>query len=326
MPTPVSLSLILCTYGRTTELERLFQSLAAQSYRDFEVIVVDQNPDARISPYLERARKSGIRLQHVRHDVPNLSAARNVGLQHAQGAWIGFPDDDCWYEPDMLERLGGAFMAAGCLSGVVARWAEWREPAGLPHRFTWARYRAFRDRLAVSFMLFFRRSLFDRIGGFDPRLGIGQWFGAAEETDFMMRALHAGAVLEFRPAAVVHHPLKEPGNTAADRRDARQRERGTGALYVKHGLPPLVIARGLAAPVLKPLLGREGLGNLLIGWMTALGRWEGLVQWRRQARRANAYAVGTIIKAPAHAADHARAVVHDAEPSGYAEALDSLHR
>lgn len=326
MPTPFSLSLILCTYGRTTELERLFQSLAAQSFRNFEVVVVDQNPDARITPYLERARAAGIRLQHVRHDVPNLSVARNIGLHHAQGAWVGFPDDDCWYEPNMLERLASAFTAAGDLSGLVARWSEWREPATLPHRFTWARYHVFRDRLAVSFMLFFRRSLFDRIGGFDPRLGIGQWFGAAEETDFVMRALHAGAVLEFRPAAVVHHPLKEPGNTAADRRDARQRERGTGALYVKHGLPPMVIARGLAAPLLKPLLGREGLGNLAIGWMTALGRWEGLVQWRRQARLSNKLGAVAAIKAPPYAADRVSALIHEAEPSGYAEMMDSLNR
>lgn len=289
MPTSIPLSLILCTYGRTVELERLFQSLAAQSFKDFEVIVVDQNPDARITPFLQRARADGIRLLHVRHNIPNLSAARNVGLLHAQGAWVGFPDDDCWYESDMLEQLSSAFTLGKTLSGVVARWAEWSEPVELPHRFTWTRYRAFRDRLAVSFMLFFRRSLFERIGGFEPLLGIGQWFGAAEETDFMMRALRSGAVVEFCPSAIVRHPIKEPGNTTAGRLDTRHRERGTGAMYAKYSLPPMVIARGLAAPVLKPLLGRGSSGGLTLGWMMTLGRWEGLVQWRRQARHTNEF-------------------------------------
>lgn len=289
MTTSISLSLILCTYGRTVELERLFQSLAAQSFKDFEVIVVDQNSDARITPFLQRALAAGIRLRHLRHNIPNLSAARNAGLLHARGAWVGFPDDDCWYEPDMLEQLSNAFMSEETLSGVVARWAEWNEPAELPRRFTWARYRTFRDRLAVSFMLFFRRSLFDRIGGFDPLLGIGQWFGAAEETDFMMRALRSGAVVEFLPLAVVRHPLKEPGNTTAGRLDTRYRERGTGAMYIKHRLPPMVIARGLASPVIRHLLGRGGAGTLATGWMMTLGRWEGLVQWRRQARRTNEF-------------------------------------
>lgn len=294
MPTSIPLSLILCTYGRTVELETLFQSLAAQSFKDFEVIVVDQNPDTRITPFLQRAQAAGIRLRHVRHNIPNLSAARNVGLHHAQGAWVGFPDDDCWYEPNMLEQLSSAFTSKETISGVVARWAEWSEPTELPHHFTWTRYRIFRDRLAVSFMLFLRRSLFERIGGFDPLLGIGQWFGAAEETDLMMRVLRSGALVEFHPSAVVHHPLKESRNTTVGRLNARQRERGTGAIYAKHGLPPMVIARGLVAPVLRPLLGRGGSDSLAIGWMMALGRWEGLIQWRRQARLANKLAPATV--------------------------------
>jgi hypothetical protein len=52
-------ALILATVGRTVELNRLFDTLAAQSYRDFEVIVVDQNRDDRLLPVLHRARYLG---------------------------------------------------------------------------------------------------------------------------------------------------------------------------------------------------------------------------------------------------------------------------
>ena len=44
----MKLSLILATYGRAAEIERLFDSLAQQSCRDFEVLVVDQNQDERL--------------------------------------------------------------------------------------------------------------------------------------------------------------------------------------------------------------------------------------------------------------------------------------
>ena len=58
-------ALILATVGRTVELNRLFDTLAAQSYRDFEVIVVDQNRDDRLIPVLHRARYLGLVIRHL---------------------------------------------------------------------------------------------------------------------------------------------------------------------------------------------------------------------------------------------------------------------
>ncbi len=279
-----ALSLILCTYRRTAELDRLFRSLAAQSFKDFEIIVVDQNADERISPFLEQARLSGMTVMHLRHGHPNLSTARNIGIRAARGEWVGFPDDDCWYEPDLLERLSPFFHCTAPLTGVMARWAERAEPARLPLRLTYRRSRVFRDRMAVSFMLFFNRKLFAHIGNFDARLGVGQWFGAGEETDLVVRALHAGASIAFSHDAVVHHPWKSAGTGAAARREMRHRERGTGALYAKHALPVHVIARGLVAPLLRPFLGGRIAREFVNGCVTAWGRWEGMLHWQRVHR------------------------------------------
>jgi glycosyltransferase involved in cell wall biosynthesis len=282
MPT---LSLILCTYQRTTELDRLFQSLAAQTFKDFEVIVVDQNTDDRLSPYLDKGKRSGIDIKHIQFQPPNLSAARNIGIQSARGGWVGFPDDDCWYERDLLEQLSPCFACTDALTGAAARWAEHHEPAGLPLHLTWKRSRLFRDRMVASFMLFFNRHLFDHIGGFDPRLGVGQWFGAGEETDLIMRALRAGGVLTFHPSARVHHPNKELAAHPDTSLNVRRRARGAGALYAKHRLPYSVIVRGLVAPVLRPLVTCAGKRELVTGYMVAAGRWDGMLHWRRLDRR-----------------------------------------
>lgn len=281
-----TLSLVMCTYRRERELEPLLASLDEQHYRDFELLVVDQNEDDRLLPLLEAARERGLRLLHLRQAQPNLSAARNLGLRHASGRWIGFPDDDCWYEPEMLVKLIEHIDAAPDCTVAVAEWAEFTQQALRPLQLSWSRSRRFRDRLATSFMLFFDRRVFDRIGGFDPRLGVGQWYGAAEETDLLLRALHAGERAEFCPGAMVHHPLKPAtASTAAQRQALRERERGTGALYANHALPLHVCCRGLVAPVLRQLLAlcRPGVdGDLRIGLMEVLGRAEGWLHWRRE--------------------------------------------
>lgn len=280
-----ALSLVMCTCQREQELVPLLDSLVAQHYRDFELLVVDQNPDDRLLPLLGHAVERGLRLLHLRQPQPNLSAARNLGLRHAEGRWIAFPDDDCWYEPDLLAQVVAHVDASPECAVAIAQWAEFAQHAARPMRLSWSRSRRFRDRLATSFMLFFDRRVFDRLGGFDPRLGVGQWYGSAEETDLLLRALHAGELAEFCPGAIVHHPLKPiVAGTAAQRRALRERERGTGALYAIHSLPLDVCWRGLLAPVLKQLLAlcRPGVdADLRIGLTEVLGRAEGWMRWRR---------------------------------------------
>lgn len=274
------ISLILATVGRTTELNRLFDSLIAQSFRDFEVIVVDQNQDERLKYILQRARSLGIVLKYVQHYPPNLALARNAGIAAASGKWLGFPDDDCWYEPLTLERIMKRSRRNDMPEGVICRWTE-QDSEIPPGLLSWDRSCRFRDIPVSSITLFFQRNLVNKIGGFDGRLGVGQWFGAAEETDIVLRALRAGALLAHEPSAQVHHK-PEPAITNGSektRRAARHRARGTGALYAKHGLPAWVIFRGLLAPVVRPVLkGRLGV-ELAHGLAVARGRLDGWLRW-----------------------------------------------
>ncbi|HVL75549.1 MAG TPA: glycosyltransferase family A protein [Noviherbaspirillum sp.] len=278
------ISLILATVGRTDELDRLFESLAAQTYPNFEVIAVDQNEDDRLLPHLERARYLGIAVRHVRHSPPNLAAARNAGIEAARGRWIGFPDDDCWYDPRLLERLAARFSQEDHPHGIIVRWVEQDEQPLSAAALSWERSRAFRDIPVSSITLFCTRALCTQIGGFDSRLGVGQWFGAGEETDFVLRALRAGAYLTYEPLGKVHHAVNpaKPIATPQTRLAVRHRARGTGALYAKHRLPLWVIARGLLAPLLRPMLKGAFGSELALGYATMLGRLDGLLGWHRR--------------------------------------------
>ncbi len=277
------ISLILATVGRSSELNRLFDSLLAQSFRNFEVILVDQNADERLLPIVQRARSLGIVLKHVRHHPPNLALARNAGIAVACGKWVGFPDDDCWYEPRLLEQVMLRSERSDKPEGVICRWVE-QHAALAPGSLSWHLSCQFRDIPVSSITLFFQRSIVHEIGGFDGRLGVGQWFGAAEETDIVLRALRAGTLLAYEPSAHVHHRTEpEPvSNSTQARRNARHRARGTGALYAKHRLPFWVIVRGLLSPVCRPLLrGRLG-AELAHGFAVTRGRLDGWLGWSWQ--------------------------------------------
>jgi glycosyltransferase involved in cell wall biosynthesis len=277
------ISLILATVGRTSELGRLFDSLAAQSFGNFEVIVVDQNDDDRLLPHVERARYLGMTIRHLRHHPANLAAARNIGIEAARGKWIGFPDDDCWYSPRLLERVAARYGCGDGPAGIIVRWVEQDEQPLSAADLSWKRSRAFRDVPVSSITLFCERKIFKDIGGFDSRLGVGQWFGAGEETDFVMRALRAGAFFTYEPLAEVHHAVnpQNPIMNQKTRLAVRHRARGTGALYAKHRLSAWVIFRGLLAPVLRPLLKGSFGAELALGYDTMRGRIDGLLGWRR---------------------------------------------
>ena len=283
----MKLSLILATVGRSSEVGRLIGTLAAQTDRRFELIVVDQNADDRLVPHVEAGRAAGLDLQHLKLERPSLSGARNLGIRHASGDVIGFPDDDCWYEAGTVAALIDTFAAEPDVEGCIACWVEQSEGRGrTPPQadLSLADWRKFRGGDASSISLFFKRSLFERLGGFDERFGVGQWYGAAEEIDFVLRALASGARLASRPRARVHHlygTQAPSGRAMALFSATRKRARGTGAIYAKHRLAAWVIVRGLCAPVFLPLLHRQGWAAVARGAGAVLGRIEGFLNWRR---------------------------------------------
>ncbi len=289
-PAP-TFSLVLATVNRSTELATFIDSLLRQTERDYELIVVDQNDDDRIEPFLEPARRAGVRLQRLRTERRGLSHARNVGLAAATGAIVAFPDDDCWYEPDVLAKVRRLMTVDGELDGVVVRWLEleqyfkrtWNE-----RRLDLGMLRSFRSGVVTSISIFVSRERVERIGRFDRRLGVGSWYGAAEETDLVLRLLETGARIEYERDVVVHHPC--PPRTLTEFSIPlcqlhRQRERGIGAMYAKHRMSAWVVVRGLVAPLVRPFRSDEPFENFVRGLFGTLGRVEGMVRWMVQERR-----------------------------------------
>lgn len=200
-------SLILATINRIKELDHFLNRLQEQNYLNFEVILIDQNEDDRLFSTIEKYKEK-IKIIHLISE-PGLSKARNIGLLCSNGEIIAFPDDDCWYPPDLLSNICRVLEQHPEWDGITgvatngtnekSRWKWDRIPGRLTVRNVWQR--------GISITLFLRRGVIDKIGSFDEEIGRGAstpW-QSGEETDFLIRAIRAGFQIEFLPNLQVYH-------------------------------------------------------------------------------------------------------------------------
>ena len=92
----MKLSLIQTSQDRKDELERFVKSLNEQvgiDFNEIQLIFVDQEDNKQIFNDLDKR----IDFVYIKYHHSSLSHARNIGLKHVTGDYVGFPDDDCWY-------------------------------------------------------------------------------------------------------------------------------------------------------------------------------------------------------------------------------------
>jgi GT2 family glycosyltransferase len=130
-----------------------------------------------------------------------VSRARNLAVRLANTEWLAFVDDDCLPEPTWFEHLSVAlreFPDVDFISGRVRgdnASAAWEAALNEPERLQvlsgrWTKP----ERIGFSVCMVVRRSLVERLGGWDERLGPGSpLFPAAEDIEFNYRVLRSGA-------------------------------------------------------------------------------------------------------------------------------------
>jgi len=273
-------SLVVSTKGRVGELETLLASLKAQSFQDFDVLVVDQNGDARLEAMLAKDWGFPLRRLHRPGDS-GLSRGRNVGWRESDAEFVLFPDDDCWYPSRFLayaaQRL--AEMRADVLTGRAAD----QQGRSINGRFETRTQKVVRNRVwttQIEWVAVFRRALLARLDGYDPGLGVGAatpW-QACEGQDLVLRALTAGAACWYDPDLFGHHAELETAQPdTAMIRKGRAYGRGMGYVLRQHGWGWGVrlywVARPLARAALSLLRGHRPAARY--AQQVAIGRLEG---------------------------------------------------
>lgn len=99
------ISIIIPVYNVEHYVEKCVQSCALQNCSDFEIIVVNDGSTDKSAGIINTLVKDFSNISVINQEKQGLSAARNVGLQVAQGEYVWFVDSDDWIEPNCLGRI-----------------------------------------------------------------------------------------------------------------------------------------------------------------------------------------------------------------------------
>lgn len=135
----MNVSVILPVYNATATLRRCLDSIKAQTYRNIELVAVDdRSTDGSLSVLEEFKAESGIETIVVRHkENQGVAVARNTGLDNATGDYICWIDADDWFEKNAISEMVNAIGGRDILgfdwmlesnSTRYMRQADWKVP------------------------------------------------------------------------------------------------------------------------------------------------------------------------------------------------------
>ena len=206
--TPPLVSVVIPVFNRAALISRALDSVANQTFDDYEIIVVD---DGSTDGTAESIQNWGAdRLRLIRNPQNRgAAAARNIGVSAALGRWIAFLDsDDCW-EPEKLARqltaLDGA-SAESMACGTGYHLWDGNRKTTVQFRMSPARFRVeirFGCSISPGSTLLVARRAFRKVGGFDESLR------RLEDWDWLLRFVDHGDII-FVPEPLAHIYQNKP--------------------------------------------------------------------------------------------------------------------
>ena len=186
-------SVVIPTYQRPELLRKLLGLLEEQTFRSFEVVVVDQSTP----PFDPTTVRPSFHIEYVHTDVAGATRARNLGVARARGHVIAFTDDDCQPDPAWLAN-GRRYFDDASVVGVEGLIESDTYEAD---KFRIVKNVGFEGFGFMTANLLMRKTVIDRIGGFDERFDHPHF---REDSDLAWRALRLGRIPFGRDVRVLH--------------------------------------------------------------------------------------------------------------------------
>ncbi len=280
-------SIIVPVYNRPDEVDELLQSLTQQTFKDMEVIIVEDGSNLPCESIVHKYAGK-LQLRYYTKENSGPGPTRNYGAEHSQGDFLIFLDSDCVLPPDFLQAVECELKHQECDAwGGPDRAHESFTPVqkaisySMTSFLTTGGIRGGKKQMDKrfyprSFNLGIRRSLYRQLGGFSSMR-----FG--EDIDLSLRIYKSGASCRLFPEAWVWHKrrtdfqkfFKQVHNSGIARINLMKRH--PGSLKLVH-LLPAIFTLGVFLLLLLFLTGLAFTGiGLYAGFFNASGCNMGLV-------------------------------------------------
>jgi glycosyltransferase involved in cell wall biosynthesis len=219
-------SIIVTSYNIEPYIEQCLASLAAQTLRDIEVIVVDDGSTDGSPALIKEFAATDPRFVPVLlpdNSVGGVATAANAGLDRATAPYVGFADGDDYFEPAMFEKLLTAAQAADSdlamckyqevddATGLFREPAEssrWARLSGTSFRLNVERRKQFLRFIAVPWRKLYRRELLEQ---HSIRFPVGDFF--YEDNPFHWFSILSATSLVVVPEVLCYHRVARAGQT-----------------------------------------------------------------------------------------------------------------
>lgn len=200
-------SVIIPTYNSGQYIRQAIDSVLAQTYQDFEIIVVDDgstdNTADLLNPYQDRIR-------YIYQENKRLSGARNTGIRIAQGEYLAFLDADDIFLPHKLETQVKFFLQNPQIGLVSGGWVYMDSNSNILREARPWDHTPRLDRQSLLYICPFlpnsvllRRRWVDLVDGFDESLQ------HVEDWDLWLRLVSAGCLMAWQREVVCHYRLHQ---------------------------------------------------------------------------------------------------------------------
>ena len=254
------ITIIVPTKNRAQALHKLLESISRlceiEKLRP-EVIVADNGSEDDTFRSVEAATAAfPTSLRVIRVTRPGKSAAVNQALKDATGDVVAFLDDDVAVEKNWLTAVNDFFSDGGYQvgQGIIRLAAPENDEAEIvtlieryrtiPRLEYKRHFKTIRSLNGANF--FARREVFDRVGGFDERLGPGA-SGTSEDVDFARRLVTANIAIGYAPQAIVYHRIDPSRLTEEYFKQSHRRQGNSRFLLRQRGTIVILLNLVLAA-------------------------------------------------------------------------------
>lgn len=197
-------SVIMAAYGQAAYVAEALESVMAQTFPDWEVIVVDDGSPDNVADVVKAYTEKDSRIKFFHTDNHGVSAARNFAVSKSEGEYLLPLDADDTIEPAFLERCLCCMRDEPSTDVVYTQWKFFGSTTRTRDLYPYTSYSRELIENAIPVTALMRKPRFLEIGGYDEKMLTG-----LEDWEFWLRYLDEDSKVTMLPERLLNYRQKE---------------------------------------------------------------------------------------------------------------------